>query len=353
MKKVKAGGGRNRLLLAGLGAAVLLPPLAARAAAERLRRRPDPDAGEMLDEPMGEKGCYLESFDGTRIFAEEIGRGPALVLVHGWFCNTDMWHFQKKFLSDRFRMICFDQRGHARSDCPDGKPLELEEMARDLAAVLDRMAPDDTVVLVGHSMGGMSVLRYCQMFPGELGRRVRGVALLDTSHLPMSRTMVGGAAVGRVQSSLVEPAFRFAARHAGLSDRVKDLVIGTAPFLVATRYLGYGSGASLTQMEYISRMAAKTSMKGACLAGLGLFSVDRPASLESLRASGIPVLVWVGEKDKLTRPRVSEQMCRELPAAELHIEPDTGHPSYMEVYDRFNDTLSAFAERCFRGEGEG
>ena len=348
----KEAGSRGwRKLLVGLALAGLVPPLLVKAEAARLRRRPDPEAGEVLSEPMGEKGRFLESFDGTRLYTEELGRGPALVLVHGWFCNTDMWHYQKKELSSRFRVICFDQRGHRRSDNAGDGPFSLEVLARDLRCVMDAYAPEEPVVLVGHSMGGAAILKYLEMFDDEPGARVKGVALVDTTHVPMSRCISGGGALRAIQKPVVEPSFRWIAAHPGLADRVKRVVIDRSLFLVATRHLGYGSGASLTQMEYIGEMAGKTSMKGACQAVLGMLEQEDEINLDALRESGIPVLIWVGQKDKLTRPCVSQQMCILLPASVLHVIPDTGHPSYMEEYRLFDRTLADLADRSFDGNG--
>lgn len=337
---------RKRNWLIAIGLSAILPAVSW-AAAERLRRIHDPEAGEVLSEPLGEKGRYITSFDGARIYTEEIGSGPTIVLIHGWFCNTDMWHYQKKALAGSFRMVCYDQRGHRRSDCPDSQPCTLETMARDLKAVLDEYAPNEPVVLAGHSMGGISILKFAQMFSEELGKRVRAVALVDTSNVPMAETIMGGATLEPLQKPLVEPAFKWAVEHPRLSDGVKRFVVHTAPFLLATRYLGYGSGASLTQMEYIQEMAEKTTMKGACLAGLGLLRAEETIELEPLRRSGIPLLIWVGEKDKLTRPEVSIRMKLELPDADFHLVHDTGHPSYMEEYGRFNEALEELCARAF------
>jgi pimeloyl-ACP methyl ester carboxylesterase len=338
---------RARNWVMALGAAALLPAIT-KAAEIRLRRMEDPEAGEVLSEPLGEKGHYGKSFDGVRIYTEELGAGPTLVLVHGWFCNTDMWHYQKKLLSDSYRLVCFDQRGHRRSECPECDAFSLETLARDLKAVMDDCVNDEGAVLIGHSMGGMSIIKYMEMFPEDIGARVKGVGLVDTTNVPMFETIMGGRALEPLQDKVVEPLIRWITHHPGFADGLKRSLVRTAPFLLATRYLGYGSGASLTQMVYIQEMAGKTTMKGACLAGLGLIENEKEMSLEPLRLSGIPVLIWVGEKDKLTLPEVSIRMKEKLPQADFHLVPDTGHPSYMEEYGLFNETVRELAGKAFK-----
>lgn len=347
---VKAQSHRRRNLLIGLAVAGLVPPLVIRAAAERLRRMPDPEADEVIGEPLDEKTGYLESFDGTRLFVEELGKGPTLVLAHGWFCNTDSWHYQKKWLSEKYRIICYDQRGHGRSPAELGADFSLEAFTRDLRCVLDNYAAGEPVVLAGHSMGGMAILKFVDMYPEELGKTVKGVALVDTSNVPLTSCLVGGPALRFMQKPVVEPLLRWIVDHEGFADRVKTTVVGTSPFLVATRYLGYGKGASLNQLEYIGEMARRSSMKGVCQAGLGLLEKPETISLDALARSGIPVLVWVGRQDKLTRPEISERMHAELPGSELYIIENAGHPSYMEEYRRFNSVFSDFAKKSFAGD---
>ena len=348
--KMVAGGSRRRLLV-GLALAGLVPPLLVKAEAARLRRKHDPEAGEFVSGSMGEKGRYLESFDGTRLYVEEVGRGPAIVLVHGWFCNTDMWHYQKKELSDRYRIVCFDLRGHRRSGDAGGRVFLLEDLARDLRCVLDACAPDEPVVLVGHSMGGATILKYLEMFGEEPGGRVKGVARGDTTHVPMSQCVAAAGALRAIKKPVVQPAFRWIATHPGFADRVKGLMTGGSLFLVATRYIGFGSGASVTQMEHIGEMVKKTSVEGAFRAALGMLEQEEDINLDSLRDSGIPVFIWVGEKDKLTRPEVSERMCMLLPCSELHVIADTGHPSFMEEYEMFNRALDRLAVKSFAADG--
>jgi pimeloyl-ACP methyl ester carboxylesterase len=337
----------RRLKMIGAAAAVAGPPVTFKILANRLRKKPDREAGENIREPLGETAHYLEREDGARLYVEELGKGPTMILVHGWFCNTDSWHYQKKNLQDCYRVISYDQRGHRWSESADGKPVTIDNLAEDLKAIIDAKAPDEPVVLVGHSMGGMSILKLTETYPELLGDRVKGVALVDTSHVKLTSCLAGGSVISKIEKPVVEPLFRWITEHHWFADRVKRTMVGTAPFLVATRYLGYGSNAPLTMLEYISDMASETSMKGAMQAGLALLGDSAEVSLDPLRESGIPVMIWVGEKDKLTRPEVSEAMARELPGSMLYVVEDTGHPSYMEEYKRFNEVLDSFARESF------
>jgi pimeloyl-ACP methyl ester carboxylesterase len=71
-------------------------------------------------------------------------------------------------------------------------------------------------------------------------------------------------------------------------------------------------------------------------------------SLAPLRRAGVPVLIWVGEKDKLTIPEVSIRMKEQLPDADFHLVPDTGHPSYMEEYGLFNEAVVELVGKAFK-----
>lgn len=339
---LRGDGGR---WLAGLGLA-LAPFAAARLYREVLERKPDPEGGEDICAPMGESAGYVESFDGSLSYTEELGTGPAIVLIPGWFNNTDSWHYQKKELSKRYRVISYDQRGQRYSAVEDNGPITLDSLARDLKAVLEARVPSGPVALCGHSMGGMAILKFAELFGGELRWRIKAVALIDTSCEHVSRHISGGGAVGVLREPVIAPVFRWIIRHPVLADRVKYVLTHTSLFLAATRAFGYGSSDSLVQLEYIGDMADQTSMKGASQAALGLLDNTCGIGLDALRDSRVPVLIWVGEKDRLTRPEASRRMAADLPDSELHIVRRAGHPSYMEAYREFNHVLDDFVTRA-------
>ncbi|WP_399926161.1 alpha/beta fold hydrolase [Streptomyces kanamyceticus] len=102
------------------------------------------------------------SADGARIHVEAHGpqEAPAVVLAHGWTCSTAFWAAQIRSLSGDHRVITYDQRGHGRSAAPAApEGYSTRALADDLEAVLTAtLAPGEKAVLVGHSMGGMTIM---------------------------------------------------------------------------------------------------------------------------------------------------------------------------------------------------
>ncbi|MDI3386597.1 alpha/beta hydrolase [Streptomyces sp. B-S-A8] len=113
--------------------------------------------------PAAARELTALSADGSRIHVEVHGplddpAAPAVVLSHGWTCSTAFWAAQIRELARDHRVIAYDQRGHGRSPAvPDG--YSTRALADDLEAVLSAtLAPGEQAVLVGHSMGGMTLM---------------------------------------------------------------------------------------------------------------------------------------------------------------------------------------------------
>ena len=114
--------------------------------------------------------------DGAKLYWEEHGSGPPVLLIMGLSFTHEMWWRVLPTLASRCRVILFDNRGVGLSDVPQG-PYSIRQMARDAAAVLDA-AEASAAHVIGASMGGMIAQELALRFPS----RVRSLLLACTSH---------------------------------------------------------------------------------------------------------------------------------------------------------------------------
>ena len=124
-----------------------------------------------------------------------------MVFCHGYCLSQDSWHFQRGALRGTVRTVYWDQRSHGRSarghaQMDGTEPVTIDLLGRDLKAVLDAAVPEGPIVLVGHSMGGMTVMALADQFPRFVTERVVGVALIGTSAGRLSEVAFGLPSLG-------------------------------------------------------------------------------------------------------------------------------------------------------------
>jgi pimeloyl-ACP methyl ester carboxylesterase len=113
---------------------------------------------------------------GIRIHYQQVGEGPDVVLVHGITGNLAVWHLHiVPALSDRFRLLTYDLRGHGYSETPPSG-YSPDDMATDLLELLDALEIERPVV-IGHSYGADTALYYAARYP----ERVREVIAIEAA----------------------------------------------------------------------------------------------------------------------------------------------------------------------------
>ncbi|MFD0685580.1 alpha/beta fold hydrolase [Actinomadura fibrosa] len=312
---------------AGIGAAVGLRHLAV----GRVRLRPDPDAAE----PFGElRGRELEvtADDGLRLHTEVDGPDDAdltLVFCHGYTLTQDSWHYQRRDLAGRFRMVFWDQRSHGRSGRSDPTRATIDQTGEDLHAVLRAaVRPGGRVILIGHSMGGMSIMALADRHPDLFDERVAGVALVNTSCGDLAEMTLG---LPLVLAKLVRPlapsALRGLGRRADLVDRARGL--GADLAFVVTRKMAFADKyVSPTVVDFLEQMIRATPIDVIAEFYPALVAHDKAASLDVI--GKVPVLVLTGGRDRLTPAAHGRRIAEALPDAELVEVGDAGHVLPLE-----------------------
>ncbi|MGH3457961.1 alpha/beta fold hydrolase [Aeromicrobium sp.] len=275
------------------------------------------------------------SADGIRINVEidepddDADDLPTIVFVHGIVCTLDTWHYQRLALRGRARMVFMDHRSHGESDIADREGSSIENLAADLHAVVDACTTGP-VVLVGHSMGGMTILQLAADHPELFGDRVVGVALISTSpRLPL----VANAALRR----LVPVARRVAP--------AVDWGRGFNSYSVVRRW-AVGPHAQERHADMTNEMILRVPTRVLTDFHPMFAELDVRHALETL--SLVTTVVVAGTHDSVTPLSHSRRIADGIAGSSLVILDDTGHMAMFEEHVRVTELILDLAEKTAR-----
>lgn len=284
----------------------------------------------------------VPSDDGTEIAVEVLGDnhpGPTVVFTHGWTFSSRSWHYQR-MLAERWRLVLMDHRDHGESGSGPRENRTIEQVGRDLAAVLDATSHDRDVVLVGHSMGGMTIMSLAAQEPERFGRQVKGVALVDTSARREPDQTFG------LRGPLVKPLL--AQWQSSLALMVSDpdkaeraRRSGSALSVAISRFLNLHRSSDKRLARFTEAMSAATKAQVVGDFWLTLDSHDKMDALKVL--SDVPTLVVVGESDRLTPPENARAISAAIPGSKLLELRRAGHCAMLEQPNAVNAALYELA----------
>ncbi|MGH2827920.1 MAG: alpha/beta fold hydrolase [Actinomycetota bacterium] len=319
-------------------AAGLAVGLAAERVALKKRRSRDSEVDEGFGTRRGKRTRRLELPDGARLFVEEVGprsrRG--VVFVHGSALRSDMWHYQMDAFGGR-RLVIYDQRGHGLSQPKGDAEFSVAQLAADLLTVIDDAGLDE-VVIVGHSVGGMVAQQLCIDHPEMQSDRIKGLALLNTTYGPAIETVLGGAAIARLERYARRP-FDLLGTHSARLDRLRAVIKPSDAMFWGVAFAAFGPEASAHQIDFVYDMTSETSSDV-------IFDLIRSYrgfdARDRLSEITVPCLVVSGSEDRLTLSDASVYLAEHLPKAELHLFDGAGHMSMMERHIEVNEMLDRF-----------
>ncbi len=332
-----------------VGAAVGLA--AERYAVGRSRLTPDPAAGEDFFAAASDRIRRVVADDDVPLHVEEVGpadAGVSVVFCHGYTQELAVWHYQRQVLTqdNPGKLVFWDQRSHGRSGRSSARNATIDQLGRDLYAVLQSCAPRGKVVLVGHSMGGMTIMALADQHPELFGPRVVGVALIGTSTGKLASVTFGLPHVFEGVNRRVLP---FLTR--GMRDRPaafeRGRRLGTDLAFVAARRTAFGSGhASPAHVEFVEQMLARTPVDVIAEFYDTFMDHDKLDRLGVL--DDVETLVLVGSQDRLTPVEHSREIAAAIPTAQLVVVEDAGHMVQLERHELVNLHLRALLRRATR-----
>ncbi|WNI22986.1 alpha/beta hydrolase [Streptomyces sp. ITFR-16] len=283
-----------------------------------------------------------------RLFGRKAPAPVTVVFSHGYCLSQDSWHFQRAALRGIVRTVHWDQRSHGRSErgraqarAGGGVPVGIDQLGRDLKAVIDAAAPEGPLVLVGHSMGGMTIMALADRYPELIRDRVAAVALVGTSSGKLNEVSFGLPVAGVNAVRRVLPGvLKALGSQAELVERGRRATADLFAGLIK-RY-SFGSRDVDPAVErFAERLIESTPIDVVAEFYPAFAEHDKSAALPLFR--DVPVLILAGDKDLVTPSSHSEAIADQLPDAELVIVPDAGHLVMLEhpetVTDRLADLL--------------
>lgn len=261
-----------------------------------------------------------------RVTYDDVGSGPAIILLHGYPFDRSMWREQIDFLSARgLRVVAPDLRGLGQTKATS-KITTMVDMARDIAGLMDELKIDQAVIC-GLSMGGYVAFEFVHLFP----TRVRALVLAGTraladneqerqARLQQVEQMIAKGMSGIAEASLPKllapPTF---AEKPEVVTRVREMILRADP-----------QGSAAAQRG----MAARRDYS------------DDLADIE------VPTLVIVGRDDPIRPVADAEFMHDRIPGSRLEIIEDAAHMTNMEQPEAFNRALFGFLLETWNLEPE-
>jgi pimeloyl-ACP methyl ester carboxylesterase len=332
----------------------------------------DRSAAELREEdPLGsssrsaDRTALVLADDGTLLSVEEIGPRDTpvtVVFVHGYSLSLASWTFQRRSLAVELatanghrpdaRLVFYDQRGHGASSRGPAENSTIEQLARDLEAVLAARVPRGPVVLVGHSMGGMTIMGLAALRPELFGTRIVGAALISTSSGNLADLTFGlPEMLTRVRAAVL-PVAAWTMRHRpAFAERTRRLaadLVSSATWSLSFASPDVDPGLG----RYVDAMIAGTAVDVIAEFYPALAGLDETGALEPLRA--IPTLVLTGEQDRLIPPEHSDLLVEQLGGDDRSdvdhvVVPGAGHMVLLEKPEAVTEALTRLIRRVMAG----
>jgi len=249
--------------------------------------------------------AYLDR-DGVRIYYEVHGRGPTVLLTHGYGATSAMWAPQIDALKARYQLVIWDIRGHGASDSPTAIDRYSEALCvDDMAAILDDVGAD-TAIVGGLSLGGYLSLAFYVTHP----ERTHALLLFDTG-----------------------PGYRNDAARAGWNRMASQ----RAEALESKGLAALSSGREVAASRH-------RSAEGLARAARGILTQHDGRVMAALPAIAVPTLVLVGEKDDPFRG-ATDYMAAKIPGAVKAVIPGAGHAANLDRPSAFNAVVVDFLDR--------
>lgn len=294
--------------------------------------------------PQRAKGVMAASPTGASLYVESEGvdDGPVVIATHGWGLDSTIWLYLKRRLGVErslvpHQLVTWDLPGLGRSKAPVTGQISLAGFAVDLAQLIEDAAPRP-VILIGHSIGGMTIQTLVRDQPALFNTRVAGVVLLNTTYTNPLRTMILSRLMTALRKPLLEPVFKLTVLLTPLAwlSAWQSYLNGTAH--IANR-LQFGKAVTRSQLEHTTLLGTRNSPSVLAKGNLAMFDWDATGAIAAMAC---PVLIIGGDLDLVTKVEASETLMQASSAGSLRRVADVNHMGFLEREHHYNSLIAVF-----------
>ena len=283
--------------------------------------------------------------DGTQLHVESFGpvQAPVLLFTHGWGLSSDEWCYARRHFSERYRLLVWDLRGLGKSAGPHDHQYGLDRMAGDLNAVL-ALAGGQPVLLCGHSIGGMTTLTFCGLYPDVLATQVAGLILTQTTFTNPVQTALGAPLNRVLQEPLLRPLCHLTIWLSPLVRVMNILSFLNGSLTLANHLLQFKGQETRQQLGFTTALLLRANP---AVVARGMLAMLEYEARGVLPVIPVPTLVIAASSDRATLPAASAYLTAHIPGAEQVMLSPAGHMGLIEHHEAWASTVNDFAKRCF------
>ncbi|TCI22446.1 alpha/beta hydrolase [Exiguobacterium sp. SL-10] len=264
-------------------------------------------------------GNYITAHDGTNIFVEDVGTGDAVVFLHGWPANNNMFEYQKNALLEAgYRYVGIDYRGYGKSDAP-ATGYDYATMASDVHMVVNGLGVKD-FTLVGFSMGGAIAIRYAVDFPDD----------------GLKKLVLSGAAAPVFTQ---RPDYPYGMTQAEVDALIEDTLNDRPKMLEGFGEIFFEKEHSKPMQNWFHHLSLVASSHGTIASAKALRDEDLR---EDLPKVNVETLIIHGVHDKICPFEFALEMEKGIPNSRIERFEESGHGTVLDEMDKFNKTLLGF-----------
>lgn len=333
---------------------------------ELIGRRLRPAMHDADTEPffaLRSDGPEVQTLDGVKLHVEVDERDPGLddepgsdvtlVFVHGYALNLDCWHFQRRDLRGKHRMIFYDHRSHGRSGRSSANLSRISQLAADLAQILREVAGPGPLILIGHSMGGMTIMELARQHPDWFGAAgpidgvgpILGVGLVCTSSDDLLDPHPVRGLPGRMLARAAVPAMAALNRIPTVVEHTRQA--GSDLAWLLTGLMTFPSPVPPAYVKFVGEMLSQTPLDVIADFYPAFAALDESHALQVINT--VPTAVIGAKQDLVTPFRHTELLIEELPNADSLILDPCGHMAMIEYHDRVTKVLQKLITRATGG----